>query len=199
MTTKLLASIAVFALLAGVVSTSMMQSVYAAAYETNDKAMADKKAADAKKAMADKKAADAKKAMADKKAADAKKAMADKKAADAKIATAREASSGQATGKTSSNAVTVEMAKGSGSNTSCADKCYIPNTVQIKTGGTVTWKNVDTAAHTVTSGKDAISDGLFDSGMIMAGNSFDHKFDKAGTYDYYCMVHPWMKAKVAVS
>src|SRR3989338_7978502 len=136
MTTKLLASIAVFALFAGIVSTSMMQSVYAAAYETNDKAMADKKAA------------------------------------DAKIATAREASSGQATGKTSSNAVTVEMAKGSGSNTSCADKCYIPNTVQIKTGGTVTWKNVDTAAHTVTSGKDAISDGLFDSGMIMAGNSF---------------------------
>jgi plastocyanin len=175
MTTKLLASIAVFALLAGVVSTSMMQSVYAAAYETNDKAMADKKAADAKKAMAD------------------------KKAADAKIATARETSSGQATGKTSSNAVTVEMAKGSSSNTSCADKCYIPNTVQIKTGGTVTWKNVDTAAHTVTSGKDAISDGFFDSGMIMAGNSFDHKFDKAGTYDYYCMVHPWMKAKVTVS
>ncbi len=100
---------------------------------------------------------------------------------------------------TSSSVVIVEMAKGSGSNTSCADKCYIPNTIQIKTGGTVTWKNVDTAAHTVTSGKDAISDGLFDSGMIMAGNSFDHKFDKAGTYDYYCMVHPWMKAKVTVS
>ncbi|MEK6831597.1 MAG: hypothetical protein AABY17_02410, partial [Thermoproteota archaeon] len=68
MTTKLLASIAVFALLAGVVSTSMMQSVYAAAYETNDKAMADKKALDAKK-LADKKALDAKK-LADKKALD---------------------------------------------------------------------------------------------------------------------------------
>ena len=150
MTTKLLASIAVFALLTGVISTSLMQSVYAADYGTNDKAMADKKA--------------------------------------------------MTTGKTtSSSAVTVEMAKGSGSNSSCADKCYIPNTVQIKTGGTVTWKNVDTAAHTVTSGKDATSDGLFDSGMIMAGNSFDHKFDKTGTYDYYCMVHPWMKAKVTVS
>ena len=167
MNTKLLASIAVFVLLAGALGTPIMQSVYAATYnEATEKEPAQKEAAE-KKAMAD-------------------KAMADKKA--------------MTTGKTtSSSAVTVEMAKGSGSNSSCADKCYIPNTVQIKTGGTVTWKNVDTAAHTVTSGKDATSDGLFDSGMIMAGNSFDHKFDKTGTYDYYCMVHPWMKAKVTVS
>ena len=181
MTPKSLACIAVFALLAGVVSTSMMQSVYAADYGMNDNA----KAAADKKAMADKAMMD-KKAMAD-------KAMMDKKAmADKDMATG--------TGKTtSSNAVTVEMTKGSGSNAACHDTCYTPSVVQIKTGGTVTWKNVDTAAHTVTSGKDAVSDGIFDSGMIMAGSSFNHKFDKAGTYDYYCMVHPWMKAKVTVS
>ncbi|TBR07960.1 MAG: hypothetical protein EPO62_07555, partial [Candidatus Nitrosotenuis sp.] len=80
MNTKLLASIAVFALLSGVVSTSMMQSVYASDYGTKDDSMTNK-TSDAKK-IADKKAADAKK-IADKKAADAKK-IADKKAADAK-------------------------------------------------------------------------------------------------------------------
>ncbi|TBR25810.1 MAG: hypothetical protein EPO63_01255 [Candidatus Nitrosotenuis sp.] len=98
-----------------------------------------------------------------------------------------------------SDKVTVEMAKGAASNTSCADKCYIPNDVQVKVGGTVTWKNADTAAHTVTSGKDATSDGLFDSGMVMVGKTFSYKFDKAGTYDYYCMVHPWMTGKVTAS
>jgi plastocyanin len=180
MNTKLLASIAVFALLAGVISTSMMQSAYAADYGMGGNA-ADKKAADAKK-LADKKAADAKK-LADKKAADAKK-LADKKA----------------TGKAAApDAVTVEMAKNAGSDTSCADKCYIPSNVQVKVGGTVTWKNVDSAAHYATSGKDATSDGIFDSGMVMAGKTYKHTFDKAGTYDYFCMVHPWMIGKVTVS
>ena len=193
MNPQLLASIAVFALLAGVVSTSMMQSVYAADYGMKDDSMT-KKAADAKK-IADKKAADAKK-IADKKAADAKKAAETKAKMDAK----KDSATGMATGKAmASDKVTVEMTKGAGSNTSCADKCYTPNEVQVKVGGTVTWKNADTAAHYATSGKDATSDGLFDSGMVMAGKTFSHKFDKAGTYDYFCMVHPWMMGKVTVS
>ena len=185
MNRKLLATIAVFGLLSGLVSTSMMQSVYAVDYGMNNTA----------KKEADKKAMDAKKE-ADKKAMAAKKE-ADKKAMDAK----KESSTGMATGKpaASSDAVTVEMAKGSGSDSKCGDKCFIPNNANVKVGGTVTWKNVDSAAHTVTSGKAATSDGIFDSGMIMAGNTFPQKFDKAGTYDYYCMVHPWMMGKVVVS
>lgn len=182
MSNKLLASITVFVLLTGVVSTSLLQSVYATDYGTSDKTAANKAAAD-KKAIADKAAAD-KKSMADRKAA------ADKKASEVKNTD---------TSKTSSNAVTVEMTKGSSSNSNCANKCYTPNTVSIKAGVTVTWKNVDTAAHTVTSGKGAISDGIFDSGMIMAGDSFNYKFDKTGTYDYYCMVHPWMTGSVTVN
>jgi len=128
------------------------------------------------------KAAD--KAAADKKAEDMK-AAADKKAADMKA--------------TSSNMISVTIAKGSSSDSKCTDKCYMPSILQIKAGNTVTWNNADTAAHTVTSGKDATSDGLFDSGMITVGSSFNHKFDKTGTYDYYCMVHPWMNGQVVVS
>jgi len=132
------------------------------------------------------------KAAADKKAADMK-AAADKAAADKKASDMKTSST------SSSNTITVTMAKGSSSDSKCADKCYTPSIVSIKVGDTITWNNADTAAHTVTSGKDATSDGLFDSGMITVGSSFNHKFDKTGTYDYYCMVHPWMKGQVIVS
>ena len=47
--------------------------------------------------------------------------------------------------------VTVDMPKGGGANTECADKCYVPNTVSVKAGSSVTWKNSDGAAHTATA------------------------------------------------
>ena len=76
----------------------------------------------------------------------------------------------------------------------------IPNPVTIAMGGTVTWENTDNAAHTVTSGSPADGpDGVFDSSLIMAGGaSFSHTFDAVGTYDYFCMVHPWMAGSVIV-
>ena len=80
-----------------------------------------------------------------------------------------------------------------------ADGCFIPNTVTIDIGGTVTWENNDTAAHTATGGS-AIEgpSGVFDSSLIMAGSSFSHTFEEAGTFDYFCMVHPWMAGTVIV-
>jgi plastocyanin len=93
-----------------------------------------------------------------------------------------------------SSDVTVEMAKGSSTDQKCADKCFVPSTVNIKVGGTVTWKNMDTAAHTVTDSK-----GAFDSSLVNAGASFKQKFNTAGTYSYTCIVHPWMKGTVTVS
>ena len=80
-----------------------------------------------------------------------------------------------------------------------ADGCFIPNTVTIDIGGTVTWENNDTAAHTSTGGSatDGPS-GVFDSSLIMAGSSFSHTFEDAGTFDYFCMVHPWMEGTVIV-
>jgi len=97
---------------------------------------------------------------------------------------------------------TVTNALGS-STPGCEDtnSCFDPNPVTIAMGGTVTWENVDNAAHTVTSGSPADGpDGVFDSSLIMAGGaSFSHTFDEAGTYDYFCMVHPWMAGAVMVS
>ena len=57
----------------------------------------------------------------------------------------------------------------------------------------------DTAAHTSTGGSatDGPS-GVFDSSLIMAGSSFSHTFEEAGSFDYFCMVHPWMAGLVIV-
>ncbi len=78
--------------------------------------------------------------------------------------------------------------------------CFIPATVSISTGSTVVWINDDTAAHTVTSGGPAGGpDGVFDSSLVMGGASFEVTFDDAGSYDYFCMVHPWMTGTINVS
>jgi len=80
-----------------------------------------------------------------------------------------------------------------------ADGCFIPSPVTIPVGGTVTWENGDTAAHTSTAGSATEGpSGVFDSSLIMAGSSFSHTFDSAGTFDYFCMVHPWMAGTVIV-
>ena len=80
-----------------------------------------------------------------------------------------------------------------------ADGCFIPSTVTIDVGSTVTWENNDTAAHTSTSlAEDGGPSGVFDSSLIMAGSSFSHTFEEAGTFDYFCMVHPWMLGTIIV-
>jgi plastocyanin len=78
------------------------------------------------------------------------------------------------------------------------NECFVPSAVTIPVGTTITWSNDDTAAHTVTSGKDVTPDGVFDSSLFMAGKTFSHTFDSAGEYPYYCAVHPWMTGTVTV-
>jgi len=81
-----------------------------------------------------------------------------------------------------------------------ADGCFIPSMVTIDVGGEVTWENDDTAAHTVTSGTPTEGpSGVFDSSLVMAGSSFSHTFEDAGSFDYFCMVHPWMQGMVMVT
>ena len=78
--------------------------------------------------------------------------------------------------------------------------CYMPYNAALDIGGEAMWYNVDTMAHTVSSGTPAEGlDDVFDSGLVMAGGMFSYKFEEAGTYDYFCMVHPWMTGIVTVS
>ena len=72
--------------------------------------------------------------------------------------------------------------------------------VSINAGDTVEWANEPTAAHTVTGGSPATGpSGVFDSSLLMAGASYAFTFDEAGSYDYFCMVHPWMVGSVSVN
>jgi len=97
--------------------------------------------------------------------------------------------------------VEVNVAEGSGvPGCDETNECFIPYEVSIAVGGEVIWSNVDSAAHTVTSGNPSDEPGgVFDSSLFMAGTKFSHTFDEAGTYEYFCMVHPWMKGIIQVS
>jgi len=94
--------------------------------------------------------------------------------------------------------VTIENAPGS-STPGCEPDCFIPNPVTVEVGAIVTWANTDTAAHTATAGSAADGpSGVWDSSLIMAGGSYSYTADTAGTFDYFCMVHPWMEGTIIV-
>ena len=76
---------------------------------------------------------------------------------------------------------------------------YDPQDITVPLGTTVQWINDDETIHTVTSSTpEGETNGIFDSGIIDAGNSFTYTFDTTGTYDYLCIVHPWMIGSVTV-
>jgi plastocyanin len=80
------------------------------------------------------------------------------------------------------------------------DECFTPASISINAGDTVEWANVDTAAHTVTGGSPADGpSGVFDSSLLMGSGNYSFTFDEAGSYDYFCMVHPWMVGSVSVN
>jgi plastocyanin len=74
------------------------------------------------------------------------------------------------------------------------DNSFDPNPIDVKVGDSVTWTNTHHVGHTVTS-----TSSEFNSGDIQPGQSFRHTFDKSGTFDYYCFIHPSMVGKVTVS
>lgn len=71
---------------------------------------------------------------------------------------------------------------------------FCPEQLEVRVGTLVRWTNRDNVAHTVTS-RGAPH---FDSGTIAPGASWSHRFERPGTYSYYCALHPWMNARVDV-
>ena len=97
--------------------------------------------------------------------------------------------------------VTIEAAAGSGAPgcEETADGCYIPSTATVDVGGVVIMSNPDTAAHTFTAGTPADGpSGEFDTGLLMAQNSFEWSPETVGEVPYFCMVHPWMIGTIIV-
>ena len=77
-------------------------------------------------------------------------------------------------------------------------ECYIPSYYVTKLSEPVTWKNEDSAFHSVTSGKYGSPDGLFDSEHLDPHEIFSYKFEEPGMYPYYCTLHPWMAGQIKV-
>ena len=132
-------------------------------------------------------------------AAAAEKAAAEKAAAEKAAAEKAAAEAAAAAAAKAPMEATVEPVAGSGAPGCEATECYTPSTVTIAAGGTVTFSNTDTAPHTSTSGSAADGpDGVFDTSLIMANASYSVTLSDAGTYTYFCMVHPWMEGTIIV-
>jgi plastocyanin len=83
---------------------------------------------------------------------------------------------------------------GGGAEVSMEDIAFEPAEVTVPVGGTVTWPNNDSVGHDVTA--DSFSSG--DAGGMAGGDTFEHTFEEAGTFDYVCTVHPGMEGTVVV-
>lgn len=70
---------------------------------------------------------------------------------------------------------------------------YQPDPVVVGVGGKVIWQNQDTAPHTATA-----DDGSFDTGVIEKGKLGSETFKEAGTFTYFCEIHPTMHGTVEV-
>lgn len=70
---------------------------------------------------------------------------------------------------------------------------YLQSRLQVTVGTTVEWTNNDPMPHTVTA-----TDKSFDSGLINPGKTFRYTFTKAGTFNFFCQPHPFMKGTVVV-
>jgi plastocyanin len=72
---------------------------------------------------------------------------------------------------------------------------FVPGTLTIPIGTTGTWINDDGEPHTVTSSDDPRR---FRSAALDTGDRFSFTFSEAGTYAYFCSVHPHMTGKIIV-
>jgi plastocyanin len=70
---------------------------------------------------------------------------------------------------------------------------FIPETLTVKAGATVTWVNNDDVPHTVVS-----TTKKFFSHVLDNDDKYVHTFTDPGTYEYYCSVQPHIKGKVIV-
>jgi plastocyanin len=88
--------------------------------------------------------------------------------------------------------VAVPPAHGANASVAIVDYAFQPSDVTISVGESVTWMNRGTATHTVSG------DG-FDSGNLTTGKTYMYTFSQAGSFQYQCNIHTYMKGTVTVS
>ncbi|HEX4559161.1 MAG TPA: cupredoxin family copper-binding protein [Mycobacterium sp.] len=93
-----------------------------------------------------------------------------------------------------SASATAPAAPVSGNQVNIDGFAFVPASLTVSAGTTVTWTNRDEEPHTV-----AASDGSFHSPGMGTGATFTHTFGTAGTFDYVCSIHPMMHGTVVVT
>ena len=78
------------------------------------------------------------------------------------------------------------------------DNSFSPATMTIQAGTTITWTHRGNQVHTVTSGQRGAADGVFNSGDLNNGNTFQFTFSTPGTYNYHCLYHAGMNGVIIV-
>jgi plastocyanin len=82
---------------------------------------------------------------------------------------------------------------GSGSTVEIDNFMFMPATLTVPAGTTVSWKFDDSTQHTVTA-----DDNSFTSPPMSGGQTFTHTFTAAGTVTYHCSIHPFMTGTIVV-
>ena len=82
----------------------------------------------------------------------------------------------------------------SGGHVNIDSFAFVPLTLTVPAGTTVTWTNHDEEPHNV-----AASDGSFRSPGMGTGATYSHTFATAGKFDYVCSIHPMMRGTVVVT
>ena len=74
------------------------------------------------------------------------------------------------------------------------DFTFVPASLEIPVGSTITWTNSDAAPHTATARDREV----LQSGTLNQGDSYTQTFDQPGTFDYFCEFHANMKGTIVV-
>jgi len=90
--------------------------------------------------------------------------------------------------------VTAPAAPVTGDAVSIDNFAFVPATLTVRVGTTVTWTNHDEEPHTI-----AASEGSFHSPGMDSQATYSHTFPTAGKFDYICSIHPYMHGTVVVT
>jgi len=100
------------------------------------------------------------------------------------------------TGNTNSSASNSNQAAASTGAVTIENMMFSPSQITVAKGGTVTWTNKDSVSHTVTD--DLSNVGGPASGDIQPGKTYSFTFNKTGSFQYHCTIHPSMRGTIVV-
>jgi plastocyanin len=87
----------------------------------------------------------------------------------------------------------VQAEAASGTEVRVDNFTFAPDTLIVPVNSTVTWVNKDDIPHVIAS-----NDGVFKSKALDTDQKYSYTFTKAGTYAYYCSIHPKMVGKIVI-